>query len=296
MSSLLRVGFVSGLLVGALIHIAALENPASVQSAVTSAAGQSLNVIAYSITFLLCWRIRKDHHSPSTMRLAWTLMAASSAVAILRHLFEGVMYAGRWNVGHPNGVMGLRQIPIVISLLLLTMGLAAMWRSYASIGLGLRFRAIDLFIAVALAGIGWKIWMLRDLMNDAHSIYPFIRVLQSASPAILLIPALLGLVLHRISQEMGKGQLSQSLTLLVLFLSFRMCGLLAGLSPVLSPYAGMPAMSAFFGASWLFALAVFHRLQMTVSVEGMVRRYDADPRGALRQLIRALESSTATLR
>ncbi len=206
------------------------------------------------------------------------------------------MYAGRWNVGHPNGVMGLRQIPIVISLLLLTMGLAAMWRSYASIGLGLRFRAIDLFIAVALAGIGWKIWMLRDLMNDAHSIYPFIRVLQSASPAILLIPALLGLVLHRISQEMGKGQLSQSLTLLVLFLSFRMCGLLAGLSPVLSPYAGMPAMSAFFGASWLFALAVFHRLQMTVSVEGMVRRYDADPRGALRQLIRALESSTATLR
>jgi hypothetical protein len=282
-ASTLRAGLLLTLVVAIVRATQQSQDPLA-QACATAA--HLLHSVAYSFALILSLRIRRDYCS-SGMRLAWTLMAGSALTAVVRHLFEAATFAGGWAHTQTTGWVSLRQVPVALSLLLLAGGLAAMWFSYTSLGLGLRFRMWDAFIAALLiTGVFWM-WPLRAALNDARSVYPVVRNLQSASPVLLAIPALLGLVLHRISQEMGGGRLAVSLRYLVAFLGFRLAGLLMGTTPQLSPYAALPATAAFHASSWLFALAVFYRCQLTVAAEDLARRYEANPDAEIRQLTRA---------
>lgn len=244
-------------------------------------------LIAYLASAHLCRKIASDHGQGTRMRLAWRLITASAAVAVVRHLFEWLVLATGWVDTRLTTLVSLRQIPIVVSLVLLTAGLAAMWSSFAAVGLGVRFRASDGLLLVAILAFVPAILSLREGMHDAQSAYTVIRRLQAASPILLAAPAALSVVLHRIRQEMGGGRLATSLRYLAAFLVMRLVSLWLGLLPEAGP-ATVLSRTLWWAAPWLFVLAVWHRWQVTVSAAELAARYETDPDAELAGVSRDL--------
>ncbi|MCS6953976.1 MAG: hypothetical protein RMK57_04870 [Bryobacterales bacterium] len=243
---------------------------------------------AYLVAVHLCRKIASDHGEKTRMRLAWGLITASAAIAVLRHVFEWLVLATGWIDAHLATLVSLRQIPIVLSLLLLTAGLAAMWSSFAAVGLGLRFRPSDGLLLGAILALVPAILVLRDSMHDAQSAYPLIRRLQSASPLLLAAPAAMSVVLHRIRQEMGGGRMAASLRCLAAFLVMRLVSLWLGLIPGVAA-ATILSRTLWWAAPWLFVVAVWHRWQVTVSAAQLAVRYETDPETELAEITRELE-------
>src|SRR6185369_17128626 len=133
-----------------------------------------VTLIAYAIAIRLCLRIRADYPAPSTMRTAWSLMAWSSGMAIVRYAFEWLSELTGWMSTMRHSVVSLRQIPIVLSLVLLTAGLVAMWSSFASIGLGVHWRRVDVFLLIVILLFIPSILSFRGQMADSQSVYPII--------------------------------------------------------------------------------------------------------------------------
>src|SRR6266481_1852131 len=131
---------------GSVFRMAQVTAPASQFTHRWGMANLPLNLAAYAIAIFLCLQIRSDYSAPSTMRVAWLLMTWSSAMAFLRYGFEWISSLAGWTHTRLTTVVSLRQIPIVLSLVLLTAGLLAMWSSFASIGLGLRWRNHDVLM------------------------------------------------------------------------------------------------------------------------------------------------------
>jgi hypothetical protein len=251
-----------------------------------------MTLAAYAIAICLCLRIRADYPAPSTMRTAWLLMALSSVVAVIRYSFEWFSELTGWMLTMRNSVVSLRQVPIVLSLLLLTAGLLAMWSSFASIGMGARWRRVDVFLLIVILSFIPSILSFRGQMADAQSEYPIIRYLQSASPLLLAGPALVGLALHRISVEMGGGQFAISLRYLVAFLLLRLMVLVVNTSPQLREVAAasIPASAVNWAVPWLFAMALAYRWRLTVSASELADRYERNPDEEIAELSQVLQS------
>jgi hypothetical protein len=249
-----------------------------------------LKLIAYTIGLIYWLKISSDHPKGSTMRAAWLLLAWSSAISIIRHAFEWMIYFANW----PLTISSFRQIPTVLALVFLTAGLFAIWFGFAAIGLGIRFRISDLIWIAAILAFVPYLFSWRENMVDAHSSYAFIRDLQSLSPVLLAAPALIALLLHRIEQEMAGGQLATSLRLVVAFLVLRLVAMLIMISPGLANSATLQMIGGAAGwiAIWLFTLAAAYRWRLTLSVRELTRRYQANPETELAGLSQMLQTET----
>jgi hypothetical protein len=58
---------------------------------------EPLDILAYAVALYFCIKILADYRAHSTMRIAWILMSASMAVAMLRHGYEWSMLLAGWN-------------------------------------------------------------------------------------------------------------------------------------------------------------------------------------------------------
>ena len=254
--------------------------PGSKLSHDTSTLYQPLYVIAYAVAFHFCRKISSDHRDASTMRLAWLLMAASCAASVVRHVFEWTGYLLGWH--HTpllTTVVTLRQIPTVLAMSLMTASLVAMWSSFAAIGLGVRFQWRDALFTAIILGLMAADLVHRQNMWDMNSAYALMRQLQMLSPVTLALPALLGLVLQRISEEMRGGQFAHFLRFLVWSLLLRLASLLTTFSPSLRGIwvVAVIGTAAFWAAPWLLALAVVSRWRLTESLHALAELYDRDP-------------------
>jgi len=249
-----------------------------------------LYIVANAIAFHFCRKICTDHRDPSTMHLAWMLMAASCVTAIVRHGYEWTTYLLGWH-DKPllASVVSLRQIPTVLAMVFMTAGLVAMWSSFAAIGLGVRFRWRDAILPLVIVALAAADLSHRQNMWDARSAaYPLMRYLQMLSPVSLAVPALLGLVLQRISREMRGGQFADFLRYLVWSLLLRLASLLTTFSPELREVSviAIAGTAAFWAAPWLFALAVLRRWRITESLSEMAELYERDPEEEFAKLAR----------
>jgi len=249
---------------------------------------QPFKLAAYVVALLYWLKISSDHPKGSTMRTAWLLLAWSSAISIVRHAFEWMIYFTNW----PPSISSFKQIPTVLALVLLTAGLFAIWFGFAAIGLGIRFRTSDLVWVAATAILAFLPYLFSW---GGHSAYALIRPLQSLSPMLLAIPALIALLLHRIEQEMAGGQLATSLRLIVAFLVLRLVALIM-ISPGLAHFtaAGVIAGATGWISIWLFTLAAVYRWRLTLSVRELTRRYQDDPETELAGLSQMLLPGTRT--
>lgn len=254
--------------------------------------GDILHVLAYGIALYFWIKVLGDHPPGSTMRLAWLMMAWSSAMAIVRHIFAITTYYTGWNSTMLHTLVSLRQIPIVLSLVFLTAGLVALWSSFAAVGMGARFRRTDLLWVACIVAIVPFILSSRENMADSRSVYPLIRSLQSASPILLAVPAFLAIALHRIRQEMGGGHFALALRLMIVFLIARLFSLLIGTSELHdSRWLAAISQGGFWAAQWLFPLAALERWKLTLAARAMEKRYESDPHAEIETLSGALLSS-----
>ncbi len=241
---------------------------------------QSLYLAAYIAALYYWWRIRGDFPQAGAMRRALTWLCASCVCSLLRHATEltGNLYG--WNADQYVTVRSLRQIPIALALLFLIASLLEMLRSFRLVGLGIRIRGTDvLWMAVILALVP-PILLGRENLSDAQSGVLLIRVTQWASPLLLAIPALLGVVLHRVSREMAGGYFALSLQLLVASLTLRLFSLAIFVWLRLEYLStAVPIL-----ASFLFAFAAWNRWRATVRVSEISRRYRDRPAGELGEL------------
>jgi len=252
---------------------------------------QPLFIVCYAFALYYWLKIAADHPRGSTMRIAWLLLAWSSAISIVRHTFEWTGYLSGFNRTMLTTLASLRQIPTVLALVFLTAGLIAMWSSFSAIGLGVRFRRTDLlWVAVIVAFVPLTL-SVRENLADARSAYPLIRHLQSASPILLAAPALVGIVLHRIRQEMGGGQLATSLRFMLAFLVVRLAVLLVGNLPIRDEFPSLliATQAASWAAPWLFPIAAVKRWNLTVSADALAERYENNPEREIAVLLRGAQ-------
>ncbi len=295
MTWFLWLGCAVSAVLGGVARLLADQRPADTITIWMGQANQPLFLIAYSFALYLWLKIAADHPAGSTMRMAWVLMAWSSAISIIRHGFEGTAFLAGWTETMPTTLLSLRQIPIVLALVFLAAGLIAMWSSFAAIGLGLRFRGTDwLWFGLILAFVP-VIFSARENLLDAHSSYAVIRDFQAASPVLLAVPALVAVVLHRIRQEMGGGQLATSLRLMVAFLVLRLVALsfLGSAFHEHFPVIGALSQAGGWAAPWLFPLAAVQRWKVTISASALFHRYEINPAGEIAGLSQILTGEHA---
>jgi hypothetical protein len=237
-------------------------------------------LIANAVAVYFCLKIASDHHQRSTMRVAWLLMVASCAMAIVRHAFEWTALLLGWHeTERLVSLVSLRQIPTVLAMVLLTAGLATMWSSFAAVGLGVRFRWRDAVLPTLVVGLMAAGLSERQEMWDDRSVYPFMRYLQWSSPVTIALPALIGLALQRTLQEMRGGQFADFLRYLVWSLLLRLASLQITFSPSLKAISFLAAAgaAAFWAAPWLFAMAVVRRWRITESLDQLADIYARNP-------------------
>lgn len=235
-----------------------------------------ITALCYAGATWVCLKIAADYPDSSAMKLAWRLIAAHSVFAMMRHGYESLSVMTGWMTSLPTTITTLRQIPIVISLILLSAGLIALWSSFTAIGIGLRFRMADYLLLGLILALVPLILSQQQEMVDSRSAYSFIRRLQAASPGLLAVPAAVSLILHRISQEIGGGQLAFSLRLLAVFLLMRMLSLFLSLFPDW-PVLTVASRTTFWVTPWMFLLAVYYRWRLTVAATELAQRYESDP-------------------
>jgi len=287
MSKILWAGMVVSALAGVGAKIIEFLKPGTGFTHQTSGSYEPLYLIANAIALYYCRRICADLRSPSTMRTAWLLIGASCAAALVRHAFEWTTLLLGWQDSPlATSIVSLRQIPTVLAMVLLTAGLVFMWSSFAAIGLGLRFRGRDAVLPMIIVGLMIAVIPHRQELWDDRSIYQIIRYLQWSSPVTLALPALIGLVLQRISEEMDGGQFAGSLRFLVWSLLFRLASLFTTFTPALQGISVLTiaGTAAFWAAPWLFALAVVRRWGITESLHEMNELYEKNPTEELAKL------------
>lgn len=241
-----------------------------------------LNAAMFVPCLLSAWlavRIAREHGQRSLMRSAWILIAAGSLCQACRFGYEIPFHAAGRIDSSTLPVLGLRQLAIAGSLLLLAAGLCAMWSSFAGLSLGLRLRPADLaLMALFLLLVPPVVWS-RFVMADAHSPFTVVRYLQFASPLLLAIPASIGVALYRVSREMGQGLLAVALRCIATSFAIRLVLLLFGALLGPAPGAGTPFFLAFLpmllsiGAHWLFLLGLVYRCRVSRAAHQLIASY-----------------------
>lgn len=217
--------------------------------------------LACVVGLALCARIAGDYARGTWMRRSWLLLAGSAAASVLRYWMEALLIAG------PDGwryLLEWRQVPSVLSLLLLVAGLLAMWRSLISLGLGFAATSSDWVLLVMIAALVPITVSFREGLSEWNSPHVLVRALQFSSPLLVAMLAGVTIPLHRLSCEMQGGQIARSLRWLLLFavlravLFVRIIPAVAALPWALTVHAVLTNTM-----QWLFALAVVYRWQLT---------------------------------
>lgn len=250
-------------------------------------------LLANVLSARLGLRIADEHDGHAPMRLAWNLIAAGTLANAGRVGFElAFQITGQTNSA-VSIALGMRQILIAGSLVMLGGGLAAMWSSFTSLRLGVRLRGSDWMWIGCILLLVPPVVLTRQRMSDAGSPLDLVRYLQYASPFLLAIPASLGLVLYRISREMGEGLMALALRFLAASFAIR---LLALAGKALPDFTGagtalaastVPALLV-ITAHWVFLLGLAYRRQLSRATTDLIERYQRDQQQQLAMLAKNL--------
>jgi hypothetical protein len=242
-------------------------------------AGSGASLCWYTLGAVLAWRIAKTHAPRSRMRLAWLLMAWSAAATVARQMFQiAGWWSGAWDDPRVDAISGLRQVPTVLSLILLGASLIVMWSAFRAVGLDIRFRPVDLAL-VLLALVLLPIIMSHYAnIPDANALLRFARGLQYATPFLVAATATLSVLLYRIGAEMGGGEFSKCLRALTAFLLLRLAGHLLFTFPWGSwtPVIQMFGRIVWTANNGVFVLGLAYRWEIGRLADSALARYEAD--------------------
>lgn len=250
-------------------------------------------LVANLLSAQLGWRIAGEYERHTPMWIAWSLISAGALANAGRVGFElAFLLTGRTNSA-VSIALGLRQVLIAGSLVMLGWGLAAMWSSFTSLRLGVRLRRADWALIGCIILLVTPVVLTRQRMNDAGSPWDLIRYLQFASPFLLAIPASLGLVLYRISREMGEGLMALALRFLAASFAIRLFVLAIRALP--DPTSTAATLAVFtvppllvITAHWMFLLGLVCRRQLSRATVDLIEQYQRDQRRQMEILVKKI--------
>jgi hypothetical protein len=162
-----------------------------------------------------------------------------------------------------------------------------MWSAFTTLQLGIRLHAIDwTLIGCIFLLVPTVIWN-RQTMGDSGSPWTIVRYLQFASPILLAIPSSMGILLYRVSREMGEGRMALTLQCLAGSLALRLSALAAAalLGPDGNAAGASPAtlvpMVLYVMAHWVFLLGLVHRRRLSHQTTDLIARYESDQHNQL---------------
>ena len=224
-----------------------------------------LSLLAYLVAFWFAVRIPGDHPEGSAMRRAWRLIVWSCAMGMIRYVME---------LAAPAPLVGLRQAPNVLHLGLLLAGLVVTWSAFRELRMGVRLTAAHWAAVGAILVLAGLAFSMSGQLPDSGSVFPAIRFLQLLATLLIFAGALLGVVLHRISQEIGGGELAGSMRAIVAFLLLRPVIFVVRFSLASgNPGAAVILLSVANASVWLLTLGVIYRWRLTERAAEMAERY-----------------------
>lgn len=230
----------------------------------------------YAMGTMVARRISRTHAPRSQMRWAWNLMAGSAAAAAARHVFQIVGWAlGAWDDPRVQVVGGFRQVPIVLSLLLLVASLICMWLRFRTVGIGRHLQWTDILLILSGLSLIPLILSRYAVIGDAAAILSVARYLQYATPFLIILSATLGVLLYRVSEQMGGGEFSKCLRVMTAFLFLRLVGHLLIVFP--GAIAGLaveiPRRLIWSSVDGIFVLALAYRWEIRRLADEAIARY-----------------------
>ena len=224
-----------------------------------------IHVASYCAGVYLAWKIADEHRNSPPVRLAWILIAGSSAASVFRHtafLLHGFHYLDWLS---PASYYLLTQIPMALAVLLFLAGLITMWSAFSVLGLGFHARRMDIGLLMSIVMLTPLVLLSRGIQNPTNLIGPAV-ILRYAGP--LLLPACAGIavLLHRIAYQMRGGDMARALRCLILYPVIRLVSALLALNPSLrsvdilfyTQYSMMQAVPI------IFTLGLAYRWRITV--------------------------------
>lgn len=180
-----------------------------------------LRVAPSLIAACLCVWVARDYPVRSAMRTAWFLIGASASATGVSLAFNFASYVASLG-GNGGPWIGLFQHAITISIASLFVALLLMWNSFARFGFGLSWRALDRWAILAIAAAAALFLAFSQEIPNGRSTAYLERTLLFVNPLLLAALAALGVLLRRVSLEIGEGQLARSLGCLLLMLIARL--------------------------------------------------------------------------
>jgi hypothetical protein len=171
-------------------------------SKLPAAIGQTFCVAAYMVALFSCWRAAALYPKTSPVRLGWLAMGGTCFLSMFRHVALNPFFERL--AGTRDRVYLISQTLQLPALILLLLGMLAIWWGVYRLGLGFRIRWLDCFGIACVAGI--VPWAFRNDLSHAHSVHGVSTVFQAVSLGLLIAIGSVGLLLNGLSLQMGGGR------------------------------------------------------------------------------------------
>jgi hypothetical protein len=164
--------------------------------------GQTFCTAAYIIALFSCWRAATLYPGNSPIRLGWLAMGGTCFLSSFRHVALNPLFVRL--AGTKDRVYLISQTLQLPALILLLLGMLAIWWGIYRLGLGFRIRWLDLLGIACVAGI--VPWTFRNSLSLAHSVHGLATIFQVVSLGLLIAIGSVGLLLNGLSLQMGGGR------------------------------------------------------------------------------------------
>jgi len=250
--------------------------------------------LAYAIAAWMAFRVASEHRQQKPqqnwMKIAWLAMGTNALIFIFRPLVETHLWDRVFDHYSTSPLEGfLLHVLIIPANCFFLVGVLAMWKAFAGVGLGFKIKTRDYLAMASVMALMFALMFYRQHLSEAQSPILMSRVLQPFGLALLSICAAMSLVLYRLSMQMGGGTLAVALRWLAAFALLRGSLVLLNLlkleffAETIFPINGFITYVFDIGwqlVPWTLAFAATCRAEMTVMAARELRERRA-ARGAL---------------
>lgn len=222
-------------------------------------------VAAYLIGLVSCWRVAALYPATSPVRLGWIALGGNCLLSALRHialnpLFERI-------AGSRDRVDLISQTLQLPGLILVLLGLVAMWWGMYRLGLGFKVRWYE--CAGILAASAIVAWTFRNDLSHSHSTHGILTILQPVSLGLLIAITGVGLLLHSLAMQMGGGRLAVVMRCIAVYAFTRsLLNLWQGESESLA----LGRWLCFYTVPWIFAFGASYSSWLADGVRRSIRK------------------------
>ncbi len=217
-------------------------------------------VIPYSIAFVLCLSVAREHRRDSWFRLAWLAFAVNAASSVVRHIADTPLW-NRLSPGYSSGIAIalIRQTAIVAGLGALLAGVVAIVWAFHRMGIGLSPRRWDIAAIAGVFAVLATILYFREGLAEARSASSLARYLQQLGLILLAAGAAVSILVYRLARQMSGGRLGLTMLTLVIYTVLRCVLVCIALFPSFADAIEPVRIPLDFAVPWLFALAAVYR-------------------------------------